>query len=291
MKTLILSQKDVVTGSNNTVMEYNFPGGGIKVEEGSKVALASITMYSSTPNITTVYNNQSFSYIWVDGTTNTVTMPDGFYEISDVNNFLHQTMLNNGHYLIENTTGNFVWFLTMAVNTSTYKIDVVSYRMTALLFPIGVGSGNYTIGTGTAPAWTNPGSQAYPQLVVLSNSFTDIIGFVPGTYPALGLTGDNITVSSTFIPQVSPLSSYIVTCNLVNNSWSTPPNLLYNFPPAATFGSQFIVAPNEMAFIDTNPGYYSTFRVEFRDQENRNTVLLDPNITILIVYKPKEESK
>jgi hypothetical protein len=291
MKTLILSQKDVVTGSNNTVMEYNFPGGGIKVEEGSKVALASITMYSSTPNITTVYNNQSFSYIWVDGTTNTVTMPDGFYEISDVNNFLHQTMLNNGHYLIENTTGNFVWFLTMAVNTSTYKIDVVSYRMTALLFPIGVGAGNYTIGTGTAPAWTNPGLQAYPQLVVLSNSFTDIIGFVPGTYPALGLAGDNITVSSTFIPQVSPLSSYIVTCNLVNNSWSTPPNLLYNFPPASSFGRQFIVAPNEMAFIDTNPGYYSTFRVEFRDQENRNTVLLDPNITILIVYKPKEESK
>jgi hypothetical protein len=288
MKTLILTQKDVVAGSNNTTLEYVFPGGGIKVEEGSKVALASITMYNSTPNITTTYNNMSFQYIWIDGLTYTVTMPDGFYEISDINNFLHQTMLNNGHYLVEVSTGNFVWFLTLAVNTSTYKIDVVTYRMNQTLFP----PASYTVGTGTAPAWTNPVAPGtYPRIIVQANAFTDVIGFVAGTYPAAGLTGDNITTSSTYIPQVSPLSAYIVTCNLVNNTWATPPNLLYSFPPASTFGAQFIVAPNEMSFIDTNPGYYGSFKLEFKDQDNRNTVLLDPNITCLIIYKSPNEFK
>lgn len=285
MKTLILSQKDIVPGTNNTTLEYVFPGGGILVEEGSKVALSSITMYSSTPNITSVYNNKSFQYIWIDGTVNTVTMPDGFYEISDINNFLHQTMLNNLHYLIEVSTGNFVWFLTMAVNTSTYKIDVVTYRMTAALFP----PASYTIPVGAT--WTNPGVNPYPRLTVQANDFTDIIGFDAGTYPATGLTGNNITTSSTYIPQVSPLSSYIVTCNLVNNTWATPPNLLYSFPPASSFGSQFIVAPNEMSFIDTSPGYYGSFRVKFTDQNNRETVLLDPNMNILIVYKSPNEFK
>lgn len=291
MKTLILNQTNVVPNTNNTIMEYSFPGGGIQLKEGQQVALGSITMYNSTPNISSVYVNDSFQYIWIDGTVNVVSIIAGFYEISDLNNYLHQVMLNNGHYLIENSTGNFVWFLTMAVNASTYKIDVVSYRMNTTLFPIGTTSGTYKIPTTPTPTWSNPVAPGtYPRLTVLNNNFQSVIGFAAGTYPAAGIpTVPNITVSSTLIPQVSPLSAYTVKCNLVNNAYSIPNNLLYSFPPANAFGSQFIVAPNQYSFIDVAPGYYNVFRVEFTDQNNRGVVILDPNITVLIIIKDRDE--
>ena len=297
MKTLILNQTNVVAGTNNTVLEYNFPAGGIQLEQGQQVALASITMYNSTPNISSVYVNDVFLYKWVNGVNYTVNIPTGFYEISDLNNFLHQTQLNNGHYLYQNSTGNFVWFLTMAVNVSTYKIDVVTYRMDTTIFPIGTGTTQYRYPgpTTTPPAgWANPGTQAYPQLVILPNSFTSVIGFESGNFPSnaaiAAATEPNITTSSTLIPQVSPLSAYTVKCNLVNNTYSIPNNLLYSFPPASTFGAQFIVAPNQYSFIDVMPGYYNIFRVEFTDQNNRPVVILDPNITVLIIIKGKTES-
>jgi len=304
MKTLILNQTNVLPGTNNTVMEYSFPGGGIQLKKGHQVALGSITMYNSTPNISSVYVNDTFLYKWVDGTNYTVDVVAGFYEISDLNNYMHQTMLNNGHYLIENSTGNFVWFLTMAVNASTYKIDVVSYRMNASLFPIGTASNQYlypgnppSVTPPTSPAWSVPVAPGtFPQLVILPNNFRSVIGFASGNFPsnaviaAAAATTRNITTSSTEIPQVSPLSAYTVKCNLVNNSFSIPNNLLYSFPPANAFGAQFIVAPNQYSFIDVSPGYYNVFRVEFTDQNNRPVVILDPNITVLIIIKDADES-
>jgi hypothetical protein len=295
MKTLILNQTNVVAGSNNTILEYNFPAGGIQLEQGQQVALASITMYNSTPNISSVYVNDSFSYTWVNGTTYPVNIVAGFYEISDLNNYLHQTQLNNGHYLYQNSTGNFVWFLTMAVNASTYKIDLITYRMNTTLFPIGTGTTDYRYpGPTTTPpgAWSNPGTQAYPQFVIPSNGFRYIVGFEAGSYPSSTTipTVANITTSSTLIPQVSPLSAYTVKCNLVNNTYSIPNSLLYSFPPSSTFGSQFIVSPNQYSFIDVMPGYYNIFRVEFTDQNNRPVIILDPNITVLIIIKGKDES-
>lgn len=277
MRTLILSQKNVVPGSNNTVFEYTFPAGGIKLEAHTKIALASITLYNSTPNISAALNNNTFSYVWVDTLTYTVTMPDGFYEISDINNFLHQTMLNNFHYLTEVTTGDAVWFLTMNVNTSTYKVDVLAYPMNTTTYP----PGSYTVPAGAT--WTVPATNANPQLVVPATNFQYILGFAPGTYPTLNNVAV-ITVSSSSIPpQVNPLSSYLVKCNLVNNPYGIPNSLIYSFPPSGGFGQQYVVAPNEYSFIDCQDGFYNVMRIEITDQNDRPTVILDSNMNILMV--------
>jgi len=278
MRTLILSQRNVVAGSNNTVFEYVFPGGGIGLKQHTKIALASITMYNSTPNISAANNNNTFQYIWIDGTTKTVTMPDGFYEISDMNNFLHQTMLNNGHYLTEISTNNAVWFLTMSVNTSTYKIDLLSFPMVSSVYT----SALYTVPT-SSPTWTVPATSTNPQFVIPATLFDNVIGFEPGTYPAANNNTSITTSSSTLPPQVNPLSSYLVKCNLVNNPFGIPNSLIYSFPPSGSFGQQFVVAPNEYSFIDAQDGFYNTMRIEITDQNDRPTVLLDSNINILMV--------
>ena len=277
-----MTQKNVVPGSNNTVFEYNFPGGGIQLKHNTKLALASITMYQSTPNISAALNNNSFSYKWLGGATEfPVVMPDGFYEISDMNNFLHQTMLNNGHYLTEVSTNNAVWFLTMSVNPSTYKIDLLSFPLVNTFYTPAL----YTQPAAVSgiPVWSVPAVSANPQYVITSNLFTNVVGFSAGTYPAASNNTVITTSSSTFSPQVNPLSSYLVKCNLVNNPYGIPNSLIYSFPPAGTFGQQFVVAPNEYSFIDAQDGYYNSMRIEFTDQNDRPVVILDSNINILVV--------
>jgi hypothetical protein len=281
MRTLILTQKNVIAGSNNTVFEYVFPGGGIGLKAHSKIALASITMYNSTPNISAALGNNTFQYRWIDAGVYTVTMPDGFYEISDMNNFLHQTMLNNGHYLTEKSTNNAVWFLTMSVNTSTYKIDLLAFPMINTFYT----SALYDTPTPPSPipAWSVPASSTNPQFIIPATKFDDIIGFAAGTYPAAQNNTAIVVSSSSVPPQVNPLSSYLVKCNLVNNPYGIPNSLIYSFPPSASFGQQFVVAPNEYSFIDAQEGYYNTMRIEITDQNDRPTIILDSNINILVV--------
>lgn len=289
MRTLILSQKNVVPGSNNTIFEYAFPGGGIQLQKHTKIALASITMYNSTPNISAALGNNTYSYRWIDATVNTVTMPDGFYEISDLNNFLHQTMLNNKHYLTEVSTGDAVWFLTMSVNASTYKIDLLAYPMDTTNY---VAPTNYTVPAGAT--WTIPAVSTNPQFIIPANNFQFILGFTPGTYPSASNNTTITTSSSTIAPQVNPLSSYLVKCNLVNNPYGIPNSLIYSFPPAGAFGAQFVVAPNEYSFIDCQDGFYNSMRIEITDQNDRPTVILDSNINILMVITDRignEEGK
>jgi hypothetical protein len=85
------------------------------------------------------------------------------------------------------------------------------------------------------------------------------------------------------------LSSYTIKCNLVNNQYSIPNSLIYSFPPSGSFGQQFHISPNEYSYIDCSAGNYGVFRVEFSDQADRPVVILDPNITVLIVLKDSDE--
>jgi hypothetical protein len=278
MRSLILTQKNIISGTNNTVLDYSFPGGGVDIKPGAKIALSSITMYNSSPNISAVYKNNTFSYKWVDGVTYNVVISDGFFEISNLNDYLHQQFIVNKHYLVEKSTGKFVWFLTMAVNASTYKVDVVTYPMNSTRYP----STTYT-NPGT---WTVPVTDTNPQLIVQANAFRDILGFSAGTFPAAANL-PTTTTSSTSVPQVSPLSSYLLKCSLVNNSYSIPNNLLYSFSPSGVYGSQSVVAPYEMALIDCQPGFYTNVTVSLSDQNDRECIVLDPNIVILLVIDEK----
>jgi len=281
MRTLIMSQRNVIAGSNNTTFEYVFPAGGIHLKGHTKIALASITMYNSTPNISAALGNNTYKYRWIDATEHSVTMPDGFYEISDMNNFLHQTMLNNGHYLEEISTGNAVWFLTMSVNTSTYKVDLLAFPMIDTFYTPAL----YTTPVPPPPlvAWSVPVVSTNPQFIIPATNFTNILGLAAGTYPTASNNAVITTSSSTFAPQVNPLSSYLVKCNLVNNPYGIPNSLIYSFPPSGSFGQQFVVAPNEYSFIDAQDGFYNIMRIEITDQNDRPTIILDSNINILMV--------
>jgi len=290
MRTLILNKSNVVQGSNNTEYVYAFPQGAVSFGEGEKVALSSITMFYSTPNITEINNNNKFQYIWIDGLTYDVNIPEGFYEISNINDFLHQTFINNKHYLVETATGNFVYFMTLVSNSVTYKIDLTTFPINTTLYP----PATYNLPAGATWAVPTTTPALNPQLNLIgSRNFGSIIGFAQplanNIFPSTNNTNVTTITSSTITPQVSPLSTFTLKCSLVNNNYSIPNSIIYSFPPFGAFGSQFSVTPPEFSFIDVNVGYYSDFRVTITDQDDRPTTILDPDLTILLVVKSKDE--
>jgi len=388
MRTLIVNSSNVVANTNNSVFKYNFPAGNVEFQKGQKLALGSIQMYYSTFNITSAQGNNKFNYIWVDGREIAITIPDGFYDISTLNDFLHFVMVQQGHYLLD-TAGNYYYFLTFVVNTSTYTIDISAFPISLATYP----TATYTIGTYTSAlittsspttpvSWSRPTAIITPMVRILANTFQSIVGFEAGFYPqgqiglsstppttalaqatitnspssttfaitsivgtALTTTGSPAlvvgmvisgtgitqgtyivsgsvnswvvsvsqtigaitgtfysmsasqspsystiqTFSSANVPQVSPLSSYVITCNLLNNNFAIPNSLLYSFSPDAVFGAQFTIAPNQYSFIDIQPGQYNSFQVSFLDQNNIPTTLQDPNLVILLIIADKGE--
>jgi hypothetical protein len=294
MRTLILNGSNIVEGTNNSVLSYEFAGGNVNLKKGQKVALASLQMYYSTFNITALNNNNSFSYVWVDGTTNVVSIPNGFYDIAGLNNFLHFTMVQNKHYLLSGS--NNVYLMTLGINPTLYSAEVNCFGVSVALAAANV----WTLPAGAA--WVLPNNFIVPELVVGTNNFGLVIGFAAGIYPNSVIAGvppaqtqlpafttDQQFLSS-FVPQVTPVSSFILTCSLINNNYAVPNNLIFSFAPQGTIGEQFIVAPNQYVFIDVLPAQYSRFQVSFIDQNYRPVAIQDPTMIIqLVISDPGED--
>jgi hypothetical protein len=289
MRTLILNSNNIVPNTNNSVLEYNFPAGSVYLED-MYVALATVTMYYSTFNITAANNNNFVQYRWFDNLLYDVTFPNGFYSVTDIQNYIRSVMLTNKHYLVDAVTGDVVWFFSMTTNPSTYSVQMNFFPCNSDTYP----SADYTNpSTGTATAWVVPTSPTSycPQLYISgSSNFGLLIGFNSAqAYPTSRVTSVAVSVLSSFAPQITPLSSYILSCSLANNNFAVPNTFLYCFAPQGTIGDQFTIQPYQYSFISVLKGSYSSFRCQFTDQNNRPVSLQDPNIVIMLILAEKEE--
>lgn len=277
MREIILNNTFV--SSDNSTYTYKFPlGSQPTFQKGDKIALDSLSMYYSWPNITAANRNNTFQYKWPGTATPfDVIIPDGFYTIEDLNAYLQYTMIANKHYLID-SNGNYVYYLNFSTNSVRYAIQLdVSPIPTTGTQP-------------SSPGWSLPATPTYPQIIVPSTNFRNIIGFNAGTYPST-TTPATSTYSkiSDFTPQVTPVSSVVVTCSLLNNPYSIPNNLLYSFAPNTTYGSQINITPPSKTFVDMQGGKVSEFSITFLDQTFKKLNILDNNVVILLTIASQDE--
>ena len=297
MRTLILNSNGVVVGSNNSKFVYTFPNGGYTFKDDA-IALQELAMYFSSFNITTTYNNKSFSYIWVDGTTNVITIPDSFLQIDDINAYMQSVMVANKHYLLT-ATGSYVYLLEMVINQSRYAVQLNSFLISIVIAATNV----WTLPAGAT--WVLPTLPILPYLVVpTTNNFGLLIGFEAGQYPAGVIAGaqpaqtqtpsfaTSQSILSSKAPQITPFTSFLVFCSLVNNKAVIPNQLIFSFTPTnATFGALQSYKPNaELAWNKVEDGMYNQFIVEFRDQLGNPVSFQDPNTLITLITKNKYDS-
>lgn len=286
MRTIIINGNNVVPNSLNDTYKYSFPNGAVTFFN-DQIAVASISIYFSWFNITSAstasgYNNNTYTYTWYDAagaSTHTVVMPDGYYEIKDLNAYLQYVMVQNGHYLVD-PSGDFVYYLEWITNQTYYATQLNSYP----------------IPTALPALWTNPAGLTFPlvattpQVTILpTNNFGKVVGFNAGTYPP-AVQATNYSKLSDFAPQITPVNSLIMTCNLLNNTYANPNTLLYSFNPAGTqFGALIDIQVPQFAFVDILDGQYTDFTIQFYDQDLNRITIQDPNVVILLAIGKKEQ--
>ena len=280
-KTIILTTANIVENSNNTKLVYNFPSGGYSFKN-DMIALQSVYQYFSIFNVTSDYGNNSFSYVWVDGIEYTITIPDGYYEISDLNSYFQSIMIVNTHYMT-NSAGQFIYFLEFIVNTSRYAVQINSYPLDTTI----QSTNGYILPTGAT--WSVPATSTLSQFNVNTSGFGEVLGYEIGSYPTTQVGSTTSSFLSSKAPQITPYSSILVSCNLVNNRAVIPSNILSSYTPLGTsIGSLFTFEPNYLQFADVDDGQYTQLVLELRDQLSRSIVIRDPNMLITLYTETKK---
>lgn len=276
--TLVVNSSNVVLGTNNSTYEYKFINGGFNVPDNAEICVSNITVPYSWQNINAgYYNNALFQYTWTVGvttTTYTITLPNGYYSVTDINNYLQGQMLLAGQYLVDGSGQN-VYYISLQYNVTYYGVQLLCYAVPTSL-PAGF----------TQPAsWLGyPSTASTPQLIVTSNNFGTIIGFLPGTYPSVIQATNYSTVSNT-TPNGSPVNSVIIQNSLVYNAIAMPSNILDSMPITSSYGSNINYSPSFEKWVKIRSGKYSSMTITLLDQNLNRLVALDPNCLMTFLVR------
>lgn len=261
--------------AQSNLFSIKFPSNGITFGDADSIILNSINLVYSFPNITAANNNNSFSYK-INGVSYPVLMPDGFYSSEDINSFLIQTQLANGHYIKDANDVN-VFFITLKTNPTYYRLQFMLPPIPAQL-PSGY--------TNPANVFYNSTTFANPtciQVVIPNTRISEVFGMSPGIYPGTSNHQSLAVLYSDLCPQVSPIQSIIVLCNAVQNNLQLQGNALYTFSPSQTsYGSNIYYQNNSQYMLSLRRGSYQSIDFTLVDQQYRAIKLLDPNCIIQI---------
>jgi hypothetical protein len=283
MRTIILnSANSVPQGDDLSVFEYPFPTNAT-FGDNEQIAVSSISMYYSWFNISASQRNNVFQYRFYNGggpVIRTVTIPDGFYTASELNDYLQSVFITAGDFAVDGS-GNNVYFAQISENSTAYAIQLDCFVIPTAAQAAVLG---YTAG----PTGGYPVAASTFEFIILANEFQSIIGFNTGTYPP---APTNVVYSaiSSFTPQFSPVNTIVLACSLVNNPFATPSNIMYAFSPLAQFGELITPSINSLIWNQVQRGTYQSVRIQFLDQLYRPIPLQDVNLVVQLVFRTVEK--
>ena len=307
--TIILNQSNIVADGLNSSLVYRFPNSVSFPHH--EVAVQSVTMYYSWENINaTPLSNNSFSVQWTKlaaTTTYTYTIPDGLYEVADINAFLQYSFIKDGNYLI-NDSGQNVYFAEFLVNPNRYAVQINTFPVpTSSGWTFNAGTGIWTGNSGTIYAgwttpvasvsagtagWVNFPTTTFNPALSIPNNLNKIFGFStpnPFTTPLNSGTGLNLSFISDIAPQVQPNSSAYISMSNIANKYAIPSSILYSLSPRVAFGEQINENPPQFAYNTLLSGTYNELRVQILGTNFQPLTILDPNMTIVLVIRDTHE--
>jgi len=283
MNVIVLNPSNIITGTNNSTLTFNFPNSATFKDH--EIAVSSVNMYYCWANISAALGNNSFTYRWTVGATNTtytVLIPDGLYEVSDLNNYLQYKFIMNGHYLING--GKNVYYAEFLIDPNRYAVNIITYPVPTSL-PSGYTTPTANTQTGAA-TWVGFPTNYFNPLITLSK-LSNFLGF--SSLATSVNTGNNTVLSyySTIAPNVSPISSLFLTISNISNPYISPSNILYNIVPDVGFGELINNKVNEYIWTPLLNGTVSSLTCRFIGDDFSSVNLLDGNITIVLLIRKK----
>lgn len=175
------NQYSYLRQGNSTVV----PGTSYSVQN---IYSASGLSHCSKYKISSSLGNNTFSYKWINGTTYSVEIPDGSYDIFDLDGVLTKQMITNTHYYYNSTTLVKTTLLNLGYDLSTGALTIVSQSRLSY--------GSYVLGG----FWTP--SVNCPQFIIPS-SLQVAFGMVAGTYPS-NTSSTSTTYGTVKSPSLAP---------------------------------------------------------------------------------------
>lgn len=296
MFIIVLNQNNLTQDGLNSELVYKFPNS--VVFKDKYIAVSSISMFYSWFNILQVYNNNLFTYTWTSGTTTTtytINIPDGLYEISDINNYIQFVCIQNGTYW---SILNFNYYpLELLVNANRYAVQLNTYLIPTSLPTDATVPANF-------PGWP---STEQNSVVSFPANFNKIVGYTAGfsSNPNLNnaynppvpssisnnfvakLAGGQLSYLSNFSPQVQPNSNVLFNISNINNPYAIPSSVIYSLTPAVKIGEQITDTPPNFMWNRLIDGTYNELRLQLKGTDGQRLRVNDPNMTILLTIRDK----
>ena len=295
MKIIILNQSNLIPDGANNKLIYKFPNS--ITFKNNYIAVSSISLFYSWFNITTALGNNTLQYTWTAGTTTTtytITIPDGLYEIADLNSIFQFNMTQNGTYLID-ANGNNVFYWEILTNKTRYAVQLNTYLIPTTL-PTGYTQPTNFVGL--------PTTAQNPQ-VIFPTAFNAIVGYTAGFtsdtnlsnayVPPVGQTLitknslGTISYLSTQSPEVQPNSNALFSISGIDNNLIQPSSIIYSLVPAVAFGQQISEQPPQFMWNRMLDGVYNQLRLSILGTNLQPLQLQDPNITVLLAIREGDE--
>lgn len=294
MRVIVLNSNNLVQDGQNNKLVYKFPNSAYF--KNNYIAVSSVSMYYSWFNITSTYTNNQFSYTWTNGGTTTtynITIPDGLYEVSTLNNFLQYTFIQNGNYLID-ASGNNVYYAEFILNPSRYAVQLNTYLVPTSL-PVGYTAPSNFAGYPTTTQ--NP-------VVIIPPNLNVILGYAPNLTtnanianayvpPASNYVSKNsagtLSYLSTQAPNIQPNSSIYFALSNINNPYSLPSSIIYALVPQGAVGTLIAERPPQFMWNRMIDGTYNELRITFLGTDLQPIKINDPQMTILLTIREGDE--
>lgn len=300
MFVLVFNQNNIIDDGQNNKLVYKFPNSVVLKDKF--IAVSNISMFYSWFNITTVSMNNTLSYTWTAGavtTTYVILIPDGLYEIAEINNFCQYTMIQNNTYWIA-PNGDYVYPFELTLNVNRYAVQINTFLVPTAL-PFG-----HTIPVGF-PGWP---AVTQNSVITIPGNFNIIVGYTAGfatnanvanayVPPTPATAGTNFVAKdgagtlsylSNISPQVQPNNNVLFSLSNINNPYSQPSSIIYSLNPNVGVGQQIYETPPNFMWNKMIDGTYNEIRLTFLGNDLRPLIIKDPNMTILLTIRDKDEA-
>jgi hypothetical protein len=303
MFVIVFNESNIVQDGQNNKLVYRFPNSTILTNK--YISISNISMFYSWFNISQANSNNTFTYTWTAGTTTTtytILIPDGLYEIPEINYFAQFQFINNGTYWIDTLTGQYAYPFEIILNATRYAIQLNTY-----LIPVALPA-NASIPP-NFPGWP---SVQQNSVITFPAKFNKIVGYFAGfasnanlnnafipplpaskttnyvEKSANGILG-TLSYLSNFAPQVQPNNNVLFSLSNINNPYSQPSSIIFSLNPKVAVGQQITESPPTFMWNKMIDGTYTELRLSLLGTDLQPLQINDPNMTILMTIRDEDE--
>jgi hypothetical protein len=193
--TYCTSSNQYLVSRNRTFAQnqYNYIRQGISTAKPGS-SLAKSNLYSpngishcSQPYISATNNNNQFSYVWIDGNTYLVELPDSLYNINLLNDAFTKIMNQNMHYFISQSNDSYHFLLKITYDNLENKVVLQTFSKNIY------NNADYKVPDFASWSMLDNTPVSFQ---ILNNGFQNIIGFSAGVY-------SQSEQSSTMVPNIT----------------------------------------------------------------------------------------